>query len=268
MMVNKIIALTLAAACIFSIHCGEDGPTDSGDNVHNTDYVARETFAYKVPLAAQSTLRLEAINGNVDVTGVSQADSVVIAGEKRVGSDSMADAEEHLEQLDVQVQDSATEIFVETVQPEETHGRSYVVDYAVTLPPDFQVVIGNVNGSVTVDSIADLVSVNNVNGLVALDEISGSVYVILVNGQIESEVTLPLNGTITMATANGVIELQIPESTSAEFSASVGNGTISVSNLNFTNQVSSSNTLSGTLGQGQGTITLSAGNGNIIVSGF
>jgi len=200
--------------------------------------------------------------------GTSGANSVYIIGEKRVGSDSIADAQEHLQWLEVIVQSSADEILAKTTQPEETHGRSYVIDYTITLPPDLETLIENVNGVVTIYAMNNLVSVANINGLVALNEIFGNTQVVLVNGQIESEVTLPLDGVIDMSTVNGMIELHIPQNTSAQFSASVGNGVISLSNLDLQDQVSSSNSLSGTLGEGQGTISLSTGNGNIVVSGF
>ena len=266
--VKKGTVLILLTACILFLSCGDDGPLDTGDHVKNTDFVAEETVSFQVAVTDQIRLKVEAINGNVSIVGTSGANSVDIIGEKRVGSDSIADAQEHLQWLEVIVQSSADEILVKTTQPEETHGRSYVIDYTITLPPDLETLIENVNGVVTIYAMNNLVSVANINGLVALNEIFGNTQVVLVNGQIESEVTLPLDGVIDMSTVNGMIELHIPQNTSAQFSASVGNGVISLSNLDLQDQVSSSNSLSGTLGEGQGTISLSTGNGNIVVSGF
>jgi DUF4097 and DUF4098 domain-containing protein YvlB len=260
--------LVVLTAFIFLLGCGDDGPVDSDHDVRNTDFVAQETVSFQVVVTDQIRLKLEAINGNVSIAGVTEANSVDVIGEKRVGSDSMEDAQEHLLELEVNVQDTADEIVIKTIQPQETHGRSYVIDYTITLPSDLEVSIENGNGVVTIEAINNLVSVMNINGLVDLNEIFGSTQVALVNGQIESEVTLPLDGTIGMTTVNGMIELHIPQSTSAEFSASVGNGAISISNLDLKDQVSTSTSLSGTLGEGQGTISLGTGNGNIIVVGF
>jgi DUF4097 and DUF4098 domain-containing protein YvlB len=136
-----------------------------------------------------------------------------------------------------------------------------VVDYAITLPESFQVLADNLNGTVIVDSIHNLVSVGNVNGQITLNEIFGSAFVALVNGRIEGEITLPLEGTISMNLVNGNIDLDIPANTSAEFS-------ISVTGLHLQNQVSSPTSLRGTLGEGEGTISLTTVNGNISVSGF
>ena len=71
-----------------------------------------------------------------------------------------------------------------------------------------------------------------------------------------------------MSKVNGSIQLSIPQNTSAEFSATVTIGDISVSNLVLQNQESTPNSLRGTLGAGQGTISLSTVNGNIRVTGF
>lgn len=265
---KKFIIGLLLTTCVYWISCGKDKSVDSNGDVANTNFVAKESFSSKVRVFDQARLRLEAISGNVAITGESGSDSVIITGEKRVGSESTDDAEEHLQLLDVSVQDSENEIFVKTIQPEKTYGRSYVVDYTITLPKSLEVLAHNVNGTVTVDSLNNSVSVSNVNGLIALKEIFGSTLVELVNGEIEGKVTLPRDGTIGINLVNGNIDLDIPVNTSAEFSANVTNGNINVSNLFLQNEVSSPTSLHGTLGQGEGTISLRTVNGNISVAGF
>ena len=85
---------------------------------------------------------------------------------------------------------------------------------------------------------------------------------------IEAEVTLPEDGTINLNLVTGNIELDIPQSTSAEFSASVVTGTISLSDLVLQNQASTPGSLTGTLGSGEGTISLNVVTGSISVQGF
>jgi DUF4097 and DUF4098 domain-containing protein YvlB len=265
---KKFVIGVLLTTCVYWISCGKDKSVDSNGDVANTDFVAKESFSFKVHVDAHTRLRLEGISGSVAITGESGSDSVIITGEKRVGSESTDDAEEHLQLLDVSVQDLGNEIFVKTIQPEKTHGRSYVVDYTITLPKSLEVLAHNVNGTVTVDSLDNSISVSNVNGLIALEEIFGSTVVQLTNGEIESQVALPPDGTIDMSVVNGNIDLNIPVNTSAEFSANVTNGRISVSNLVLQNEVSSPTSHQGTLGQGEGTISLRTINGNVNVSGF
>lgn len=81
--------------------------------------------------------------------------------------------------------------------------------------------------------------------------------------------TLPLNESIDLSVTNGGLQLHIPTSTSAEFSASLdGTGEITVSNLNITDYLVLSQSHTGTLGNGEGSIVLSTVNGNIEVIGF
>lgn len=236
----------------------------------NTDFEAMETFSAEVPVVNQTQFNLTGIEGEVTVTGISSgAASVMISAIKRVQSESIEDAEARLQELNVNVQDLATEIRVETIQPIDDGGRNYIVDYTITLPNFLVIRVQNTGGIVTLDSINNDVTVINVGGNTTLSNILGSALIDLVAGTIEGEVTLPLNGAIDMKTVTGDINLDIPVNTSAEFSAAVNIGSISISNLVLQNEVRTSTFRSGTLGSGQGTITLETeAFGNISVSGF
>lgn len=258
------VLLILLTQLVWMTSCGDN----DNSQITNRNFEARESFSFEVAVENRSRLRLQAINGEITITGLPGANSVIITGEKRVESDSTEDAEAYLPELEVNVQSLTDEVLVETIQPQETQGRNYIVDYTITLPNNLAAQVDHVNGIVTIDSITNSVSVTTVNGDVSLHNIVGSTFVEIINGPIDSEVTLPLDGTIDMRTMNGTIELDIPQSTSAEFSANVTNGNISVANLVLQNEVRTSTSLRGTLGNGQGTISLETINGNIRVSGF
>jgi hypothetical protein len=273
---NYTILLHLLTS-ISLISCGSGGDTnvnfDSGNfnfpPPRNTAFEAEEAFSEEVEVENRSQMRLKGVNDKITITGISGANSVIITGMKRVKSDSTQDAEAHLQELEVNVQSLANEVFVETILPQDTGGRIYEVDYTITLPKDLEIQITNVNRNVTLNAIDNNITVNNENGDVTLMEIFGSAVVNLTNGIIESEVTLPLNGTIDLNTVNGNINLDIPANTSAGFLATVNIGSISDSNLMFQNEVRTPTSLSGTLGNGQGTISLeSEATGSISVSGF
>jgi len=235
----------------------------------NTDFEAMETFSAEVPVVNQTQFNLTGIEGEVNITGISGATSVMISAIKRVQSESIEDAEARLQALKVNVQDLATEIRVETIQPIDDGGRNYIVDYTIILTNFLEIRVQNTGGIVTLDSINNDVTVINVGGNITLSNILGSALIDLVAGTIEGEVTLPLNGAIDMKTVTGDINLDIPVNTSAEFSAAVNIGSISISNLVLQNEVRTSTFRSGTLGSGQGTITLETeAFGNISVSGF
>jgi len=236
--------------------------------VNSTKYFAEEPFSFNVGLQDQTRFRLEGIAGTVEVTGRSDVTSITISGERRVESSSTADAERRLEDLQVEVQDLTNEVLVKTVQPEDTEGANYVVNYTITLPQDLEVKIGNVTGNVAVDSVDNKVSVYCVTGNISLNEINGSAFVVLITGNVSCKMILPPDGVIDLSTVTGNMVLQIPEETSAQLSANVITGTINVSGLTLQDQNISTTSVSGQLGDGNGTILLRVITGTLSISGF
>lgn len=114
----------------------------------------------------------------------------------------------------------------------------------------------------------NVISADNVNCKVALNKTTGNTFINMVNGQIESDIVLPPNGTITIKIVNGAIKLGVPQNTSAKFNANVINGSVNVTNLVFQNEVHTPVSFQGTLGTGEGTISLTIINGNISVTGL
>ena len=241
---------------------------DSDNNVANTNFFAVESFSFEIAVKNQTRLNLTVINGPVDVIGVAGATTAKIFGERRIESASAADAKAHLKELEVRVTDRQDEISVNTIQPDNTHGRNYKTVYHLRLPNTWKFNVDHVNGIVTIDSLKNDVSLKVTNGSVQLREIFGSVVAELVNGQLTGKLGLPVQGTCKMTTVNGQILLTIPKTTTADFSAAVTNGDINLSNLALQNSVSTPKSLRGKLGDGQGTISLSTVNGNISVDGF
>jgi hypothetical protein len=242
-------------------------PIDGIPPGSDTRFEAEEPFAEDVAVANRSRFRLNGVRGSITITGQSGATTIRITGTKRVGSNSTQDARDHLPNLEVNVRPLATEVFVETVQP-IFDGRRYEVDYAITVPTQWAIEVTHMNGDVTLDAIDSDVVVTHGNGDVTLMDIVGSAQVDLGNGRIDSDVTLPLNGSIDFDLMNGPITLAIPVDTSATFSATVGIGSIRVSpNLMLQDPVSTPTSLSGTLSGGEGTISLETNNGTIRVSG-
>ena len=203
----------------------------SGVNV-DYKYKAYEPFSYSVSLNGQTTFKVKGVNGLVSVQSVSGTDKVTITGKKIVSANSYSDAQAHLKYLNIEIHEFISELLVKTSQPNISNGRSYSVNYFITVPSHVSVTVENVNG------------------------------------KIDGKLSVPLNGTVDMSLTNGNIELDIPQNTSADFSASLANGTISVQNLTLHNRVGTSKTLQGTFGNGDGTISLRTTNGNIDVLGF
>jgi DUF4097 and DUF4098 domain-containing protein YvlB len=238
-LVPPLLGLILASGC---------GGSSSGF-VDNRPW-AEEPFSFNEPVGTQTALQLQGVSGTIEVTGTPGATSIAITGVKRVQANTLEDATAHLAQLDVEVSSSANEVLVQTVQPKFSAGRNYIVNYTISLPQDFDCRILSVNGRIEADAI------------------HGSVFLRLVNGQITASVTLPSAGEIDMSLVNGNVDLRIPQTTSAQFSATVAIGSISLTNLSLSNETVTPNSRTGTLGGGDGTISLDAGNGTIAVQGI
>ena len=255
-------------------------------SVNNTNHEARESFEYEIDIGSQSLFRISGINGRIDIAGKVGLSQVRVWGEKIVRSDSDTDAEAHLDVLKVIITSDGDEVFVYTEQPRNTHGRNYQIAYHVEIPESWRVCAENTNGDIDIDEIASDVGVGLTNGDIGLSHIQGDVNAGITNGEIDMEsiqgsvdagvtngrirgdVTLPSEGVCRLGVTNGEIDLGIPRNTSAQFSARVTNGSIRVSNLAIQNIVTTRRSTTGTLGEGNGSITLSVKNGDIDVGGI
>ena len=255
-MVGILAILLILTAC-------DDDPT-----VPPPRESARESFSQDLDGAGLSVLVLEGVNGNVQITGMSADDLVHVQGNRVVWSDTREDAEAHLDDLQVQVEVREDTLRIKTIQPTDDHDREYEVDYEIVVPQGLEILAANANGTIEIVSIRNDIIASLANGNITLQGIVGNVIANLANGIIDCEATLPLDGAFSIAVANGNIGLRIPAETSAQFMASVANGAIATVNLDFHNSVISETSLSGTLGDGRGSISLAAGNGSITAMGF
>lgn len=254
-------ALLLAGASLLIATACDD------DITGNLAFEAAASFSISVERTTQTRFRLEGINGSIAVVGVTDSDSIRVTGMRIVRANSQEEADDHLPDLQIQLDERTDAIVIRTIQPESTAGRSYQVEYDVTVPRDLEVIIESANGRIDVASVRSDLSVENANGDVTLTGIIGDVSVVLGNGQVECECTLRLDGTIGIEVGNGTITLAIPRNSSAQLSATVGNGEVTLSNLVLENASISTRIVTGRLGAGQGTISLIMGNGTINVVG-
>ncbi len=262
----KTVLTYIAAAALVLILIG--GCVEQPfENVDNTYHSASAEFEFEVPVAAMRRLRLTAINGPVDVVGVKGSRSVQVWGERQVSSDSYRDAKSYLDELKVSQAAGNEELVIRTIQPENTHGRECRVDYHLRVPLDWNVEISNVNGDVFIDGLQGDAHIDLVNGKIRVREFIGSLIAGTTNGPVDVQMQLPENGVCRLATVNGEIDLTIPKATSARFDAALVAGKISLLNLSLTNQTSTRNSLSGTLAEGKGQISLQTVNGNILLEG-
>jgi len=279
---SLLATFTLPALLLSSCFFGSDL-----FGVSNTRHSAEEDFSYSIDVTTQSRFLLQGINGTVDLVGDPDATTVEVWGTRKVKSESLSDARRNLEDLLVLVATTADRVTVRTDQPENTQGRSFIVNYQVIIPEDLDARVVHVNGEIGILALTGDVDVVSTNGETRIDSISGATSVVLTNGNlllwelfgdVEADLT---NGNVTarvtmqgsalcdIGVVNGQIDLAFPFTTSADFSAAVTNGSISMgSGLTLANLQTSPTTLSGRMGSGLGTIRLRTTNGTIDVTGF
>ena len=113
-----LLPMAMLAACDVDLTEPGHGPDiDIDIDVDPPRYVASEPFSYIVPVSSQVRLRLEGVNGEVWLQGSDAPGPILIAGHRRVRSESQADADAHLADVQVQVMDGADEVLVATDQP-------------------------------------------------------------------------------------------------------------------------------------------------------
>ncbi|NNM07458.1 MAG: hypothetical protein HKO65_20375 [Gemmatimonadetes bacterium] len=224
-------------------------------------------FTRTLDLDDQASIRVTGANGSIRIWGIPGAQEIVVDAERTVRSDTRRDAEAHLPDVQVLAEARQYEFEIKTVQPTHTHGRTYVVDYEITVPAHLLTSIANGNGSIRVEGVGADVNVTNGNGDVALVDVEGSSWISVGNGEISAWTFLPPGGQIVHSIGNGTLFLEVQPEVSASFGAKVGNGIINVSGLDLSQTVATPRQIQGILGSGNGLIDLSAGNGQIRVQG-
>jgi len=235
--------------------------------IDNTDHTAFENFNYFIGVNNQTRFVLDGINGSIKISPTDEI-AGTIAGERKVQSESDADAAAFLENLKVIVEDRGDEVYVYTDQPNNSNGRILTVSYLIKIPATWNTIITNTNGGLQMDSLNGSITANIVNGSIILNEINADVDLELVNGTIVGQLAVPDNGACEMDLTNGTIALSIPQTTNAMLNASVLNGSVNVSDLTIQNITSSTTSFNGTIGTGTATIDLGAVNGEINVFGY
>ena len=261
----RLVAMACLAAG--SIGCHIEVVGVDGDDDWDRYEVTAET-SRTLEVAGETALTVLGQNGEVRIRGVTEGESLMVCAERTVRSYSRRDAEEHLDLLQVSVRREGGELVVETVQPQHSGRRDYVVDYQITLPRALAVRVMNGNGAVRVEELDAELRVENGNGSVLVRDQRGSSWITVGNGHIDSRVEMPEYGQVVHKVGNGWIRLDLPGSVSAQFGAFVGNGSISHSGLPFTSMASGPGVLQGTLGSGAGLIDLMVGNGWVEVTGY
>jgi hypothetical protein len=203
----------------------------------NADDATQERFEKKYDLAGIRKVRVQNVNGVIQVE--SGGDQLQVVAVKKVKSASDADV---LKETEIRVTKSGSTIEVETVLPRRGRffqwsffGRTGSADvaYQITLPASLALEAETVNGRLTAANRSGDLVLSTVNGSVRVDGHDGPLKVNTVNGSVEVSFSGPMrqasletvNGSVTVTcaressirctlqTTNGRIQSQFPEVT-------------------------------------------------------
>lgn len=263
---RRFAVLILVVLSLVSISCKDDEDSDAR-------FTATSEIDIRARITSQSHLTVEAINGIVDITGVSDSDSIVVLGERIVYSVSQQSADTHLTELSVHIQEANNQFWVTTVQPVYTEGCEYNVNYKITVPENLSVLVRQANGEVLIRTLGPVTSgrpsaeVDLANGSIGLYDVQGSILTELSNGTTNVSTQYSELNLCEVTVVNGTTNVQIPNTISAYFSAQVIVGTVTVNGLDLRNPVITPTSVTGTLGSGDGAIAIRGTTGTITVAG-
>lgn len=245
------------------------------DNLCETDYnstenkIASKDYVQKITLQDQHKLNLSAINGDIQIFGISDRDTMTIEAEFIATGETQDLADEYVEKLQIQILESESGIQLISQHPVSNNASvSTLINYSLYIPNNWEIDIEHTNGNITITEIQNKLDITLTNGIFEMEDIEGSVIATLVNGTIEGNLILPPEGDCHLRAYNGIIDMNFPKETSADFDARVTNGTIQVSGFVFSNLETDTHYTRGQLGDGNGKILLELLNGQIVVKGY
>jgi hypothetical protein len=223
-----------------------------------------EKFAQTYPLAANGTIRLENINGTVEIIAWDKAE-VSLEAEKS------ARDEDALKRMNIKITATADKLAIKT-EHERTwkfwDNANAQVYYKLMVPAGVSLdKISVVNANIHVSGIKGSVELKTVNGSIDARDLSGPGEFDTVNGSIVvaySSLPAPADK-ISLDTVNGSCTLKLPANAGFVLDADTVNGRVSC-DFPITLAKSGKHDLRGTVGSGGPMIELDSVNGSLTVA--
>jgi len=198
-----------------------------------------ETFKKRIPFREAGYLELSNSNGNVDVKSWDNSEVEIIAY-KKVRASSKDEAEKFLNELKIDIVQSADEIKIETITPHSlksgggffdwlfgSANHSFSVEYEIKVPKSIDLNIKTTNGKIFCQQIKGRLRLGSTNGKITARQIEGLVRASSTNGSLDIELlSVPADEEINFSTTNGSITLHLPENYGAKIDLQTTNGHI------------------------------------------
>ena len=144
-----------------------------------------------------------------------------------------------------------------------TSNGPVVVDSA----PGSDLAAASSNGGIDLSGVEGYVTATTSNGGITVEDCGGVTGLKTSNGPISAEISA-VRGDVTISSSNGGIALRLAEDLNARVVATTSNGRVTVDDLPLRASESTGTSVSGLLGDGGPTITVTASNGGIDLSGL
>jgi hypothetical protein len=186
----------------------------------------RGEFHQTYPLTANGQVRLDNVNGKVQITTWDRA-------EVKVDAFKRAEKQEHLDALKIEIDSKSDRIRIHTHYPDSKSGwrwknDSASVDYEIKVPAQARLEdVQTVNGSLEIEGVRGAVHASTVNGRLGVKGLAANADLTSVNGTVEAAFDR-IEGvkSVALKTVNGKVELTLPANADADVSANTVNGSI------------------------------------------
>jgi len=178
-----------------------------------------EDVSRTLPLVADGELRVENVNGSVEIEAWDRDEVEIQAVKKANGQDA-------LDRIEIVIAHTPQRIDIETELPKGWNtGAS--VRYEIKVPSTASVDAETVNGAVRVRGAEGPLEVESVNGAVEVAGAAGPVSAKTVNGSLEvAYARTPAGGGHRYKSVNGAIRVRLPDDVSGSFDGDTVNGGI------------------------------------------
>lgn len=220
-----------------------------------------EGFKQTYPLAADGTVHLENVNGDIDIIAWDKAEVSLDAEKRGKTSDDLA-------KVTLEIDATPTKLTIRTKYAKSGWfgNVNASVRYKLMVPAGVRLEkIDSVNSDITVSGVRGSVNLDTVNGTIKATGLSADAHLDSVNGSLSAEFT-SLDGVreVKLDSVNGRASVTLPPGAGARIDADSVNGSVSIDQQIKLGKVRR-HSLTGSIGTGGPDISIETVNGSISI---
>jgi hypothetical protein len=270
---RRILPALIIAAAFTAIASPARAQNDRDRDYDDGPYHADSSFSNKSNISAGGTVRIEDLNGGIDVVASDNGATTVTAVKKwRRGDPAMVHivAEPSSNGLTVcalwdEDEKSCGDHSRHSHHNDNDRHNDVSVHFTVHVAKGVKVDLNTVNGSIDVGGATASVDAETVNGRVEVSTLAGPVSAHTVNGNVRATIEHLVSSAepLELETVNGSVELEAPTDLSADVDAETTNGGIETDFPLTISKGLVGKHVHGTVGQGGRKVELHTTNGSV-----